>query len=179
MKILYVGFFGKAGAGKTTACNMLKDIHKPKPCLILPWAGELKRIARDEFGWDGKKDDKGRKLLQVLGTECGRMYGGDQFWVNKWQEKVNKFVDPYRTMVSPPILILNDDTRFDSEAQRIREKGGAVIEIFGREIDLGVNSSHSSESGINTNYIDYRIDNSGSMEELKQNLFDLYREWRL
>lgn len=178
--IHYVGFCGKAGAGKTTACNILKELHQKQPpppaCLILPWADELKRIAREEFGWDGKKDEKGRRLLQVIGTECGRMYGGDLFWVNKWQQKVDEFITAGMIAVGVNVLILNDDTRFDSEAIHIKERGGTLIKLFGRQDDLGANSNHSSETGIDHQYIDYSLDNGNSMEDLQEKLTHFYGE---
>lgn len=170
-KIHYVGFCGKAGVGKTTACNTLKELHQG-PCLILPWADELKRIAREEFGWDGQKDEKGRRLLQVIGTECGRMYGGDLFWVKKWQ----KIVDEFIANASDNVLILNDDTRFDSEANHLKTYDGIVIKLFGRQGDLGINSNHSSEMGIDDQYIDHSLDNGGFMEELQEKLTNFYQD---
>jgi len=166
--ISYIGFCGKAGVGKTTACNILQEIHKG-PQILLPWAYDLKRIARKEFGWDGEKDDKGRKLLQTLGTECGRMYGGELFWVNKWQAKVDNFVNDAIEFndKNTRILVLNDDIRFNSEAERIKFNGGVIIELTGRGLDLGSNSSHSSETGIDDQYIDITLDNSATMESLR------------
>jgi len=157
-----IGLCGKAGAGKTTTCGIIANIHmKKSPSIIIPWAEDLKRVAREEFGWNGKKDEKGRKLIQTIGTECGRMYGGDLFWVNKWQNKVDMILGS-----NPNTLILNDDTRFDSEAKRIKDNGGIMIKVYGRAYDMGENSSHVSEAGINEQYIDYTIDNSGDMDYL-------------
>lgn len=38
------------------------------------FAFDLKNIAEKYFNWDGEKDDRGRHLLQLLGTEVGRNY---------------------------------------------------------------------------------------------------------
>lgn len=173
--IHYVGFCGKAGVGKTTACNILKELHQGS-CLILPWADELKRIAREEFNWDGQKDEKGRRLLQVIGTECGRMYGGDLFWVKKWQKIVDEFIASAYYDISDNVLILNDDTRFDSEANHLKACGGTIIKLFGRQNDLGVNSGHSSETGIDDQYIDHSLDNGRSIGELREKLTHFYQD---
>ena len=167
----YIGFCGKAGVGKTTACNFLETLSKSNT-ILLPWAYDLKRICREEFGWDGEKDEKGRKLLQTLGTECGRMYGGELFWVNKWQDAIDRFVDATESEAGS--LVLNDDTRFDSEAKHIKDQDGILIQLTGRGLDLGKNSGHSSEMGIDPQYIDLTIDNSGSMEELQSTLRKFY-----
>ena len=165
---------GKAGVGKTLACNLIQQENYSPFSLILPWAYDLKRIAREEFGWDGEKDDNGRRLLQILGTECGRMYGGDSFWVDKWWENINDYAaantpkDP-----SKHIIILNDDTRFDNEAAKIKVNG-TMIKLTGRCHDLGNNASHSSEAGIGPEHIDYVIDNSETIEDLQEQLRKLW-----
>ena len=96
------------------------------------------------------------------------MCGGELFWVNKWQEKIDSFINDAVRFGNKDtrILVLNDDTRFNSEAERIKYNGGIVVELTGRGLDLGANSGHSSEIGIASQYIDITLDNSGSMESL-------------
>jgi hypothetical protein len=75
-----IGLSGAAGAGKDTAADA---ILAQGPFYVDHFAADLKRIARDYFGWDGKKDERGRKLLQLLGTEVGRAWY-EGIWVEKY-----------------------------------------------------------------------------------------------
>ena len=165
MKFVLFGFCGKAGCGKGTVSKIIKDNYKGS-VGIFPLAEELKRLAREEFGWDGKKDEKGRRLLQVLGTECGRMYGGESFWVDKWERKVYKWLEPRLNEPFFPIVIC-DDVRFDNEAKRIKDLGGHICHIVGRAYDMGDNNNHASEKGISPELINSILVNDMSMEDLE------------
>lgn len=80
--IFIIGFAGKNNVGKSTIRNgvsiaILQDkqfrqnnIHTKNTSF----AHSLKECARKYFFWDGKKDQRGRRLLQTLGTEVGRWY---------------------------------------------------------------------------------------------------------
>jgi energy-coupling factor transporter ATP-binding protein EcfA2 len=161
--MLIFGFAGPAGCGKTTAANMIKGILGGG--VILPMAKPLKDFAR-ALGWDGKKDARGRRLLQLLGTDCGRECISEDIWVNKWQAAVNK---------SGAEVIATDDVRFENESAKIREMGGTIIHITGRQLyyDKSEISSHPSEAGIHILPGDVLVDNSGSLEELKCRLDEI------
>lgn len=79
MKIFLLS--GKARSGKDTLAHMFAgflETTKYNP-HILRYAGKLKEVATC-MGWDGKKDSRGRTLLQKLGTEVGREYD-QEIWV--------------------------------------------------------------------------------------------------
>jgi len=163
-----IGFCGKAGVGKGEASRIIVDMDPNIPVKVFPLAAELKRIASQEFGWGGEKDEKGRKLLQTLGTECGRMYGGESFWVNKWESKVRSWLDEHANSNRDeyPIVIC-DDVRFDNEAQRIIDLDGTIVHLTGRAYDMGENSGHVSEKGINPDLITYTIVNDGTLNQFE------------
>jgi hypothetical protein len=114
------------------------------------FADDLKRIAREEFGWDGEKDDRGRKLLQVLGTECGRAYN-PSIWVDKLLHRI-------KSLPATKNLVLIDDLRFDNEAEMVRDNGGKVVNLTNRSYDLMENAAHSSEAGVSPELIDFHFD---------------------
>lgn len=62
---------GKAEYGKTTFANILRDEAEKKKLKVVrtSFASDLKRVAKEYFGWNGEKDEAGRHLLQHLGTE--------------------------------------------------------------------------------------------------------------
>ena len=68
----------------TGACYFGHSIHLETingyPAII-SLAAPIKELAEEYFSWDGKKDKKGRRLLQVLGTEAGREYN-ENLWVD-------------------------------------------------------------------------------------------------
>jgi hypothetical protein len=171
-----IGFCGKAGCGKGTASEIIYNYRTKMigGCYnavgVFPLADELKRIAREEFGWDGNKDEKGRKLLQTLGTECGRMYGGENFWVDKWQSAVYQWRCSVAWQSPNYPIVICDDVRFDNEAQHIRDIGGHICKIEGRAYDMGENNNHASEAGISNNLIDCVIDNTGDMDALENHI---------
>ena len=68
-KVNLVLLGGKALTGKTTSAKYLRDklseYVAPQRVLVKSFAEPIKEIAYDSFGWDGEKDDKGRKLSKV------------------------------------------------------------------------------------------------------------------
>jgi hypothetical protein len=188
-----VGFCGAAGAGKTTAANAFisfintasnDQLHSLFPIniangkvsiytKIIPFASELKRIAREEFGWDGKKDEAGRKLLQILGTELGRKCCGENFWVGKWASAVDSFVGVKSSLQLTgrgAYVVLADDVRFNNEAEYIRNYlSGLIIHVSGRAMALSDDTQkHESERGLSPTLINAVLNNEEgtSIEEL-------------
>lgn len=166
-----IGLSGKAGAGKSTVSLMMKEQleSEGKTVLILPFASELKRIARDEFGWDGEKDDKGRRLLQVIGTECGRHYNSD-IWINKFIQAAKRCGKD---------VVIADDMRFENEAAAIRDMGGVLGVVVGRSFDkpslfrkllrlVGLERIHASEQGLSAVVMDFVVGNTGTEEHLSK-----------
>lgn len=70
---MIISISGKAGVGKDTVSKAMMDIF-PSVYRQGSFAAPLKIAAAKLFGWDGAKDDKGRKLLQRLGSDVGRHF---------------------------------------------------------------------------------------------------------
>jgi dephospho-CoA kinase len=155
-----IAFTGLAQTGKTTAANFIPGAK------ILSFADPVKQIAYSSFGWDGVKDEKGRRLLQIIGTECGRAYDKD-IWVKKMRELI-------AVTVGQNDIIAIDDCRFDNEPQLVRELGGIVIEITRPGC---VPDGHASEAGISPKLIDFHIFNNGTLEQLREKVLSLIAEY--
>lgn len=172
---IIIGLCGKAGSGKG---EVAKIISKKVPSIIIPFAKALKEMAKS-FGWDGQKDEKGRKFLQLLGTNIGRAYNPN-YWVDLWKKEASNALEarvppkyPESEWGSPAsprryTIIIADDVRFDNEAEAIHSLGGSIVKIEGRQYDLGDNATHASEQGISPGLIDWHIDNNGSLEHLQK-----------
>jgi hypothetical protein len=100
---------GKAGVGKTTLQNALVARLAAEHKLVAPmsFARPLKAVAMS-LGWDGTKDEKGRKLLQDLGRTL-REYDKDT-WVRMSLDLVY-----HQLAGTPPDYIIYDDWRFPNE----------------------------------------------------------------
>lgn len=107
---------GRAGEGKTTFSNMCIDYlnKNNKSCSILPFADGLKGIAKD-IGWDGCKDNRGRKLLQDLGR-IGREYSID-VWVGLTTRCIQDYMAEH---LQDTAYIFIDDWRFPNELIYLR-----------------------------------------------------------
>lgn len=108
----------------------------------------------DEEGWDAAKTNHHeiRRLLQLMGTEVGRMLFGENVWVDIADDKIAKI----------PGDVVITDVRFDNEAEYVRANGGEVWWIY--RAGIGPVNSHASDE------IDFPVDriipNNGTLEEL-------------
>ena len=104
---MIIAIHGKKEHGKSTVA---KAILKKVPAVIKPFAKPIKDFAT-LLGWDGAKDAKGRRLLQLLGTEVGRECISETLWVDKWQESL--------TNTGKAVHIVCDDLRFQNEYEHL------------------------------------------------------------
>ena len=72
MRVILIS--GSARFGKDSAAFIMKELleKQKKKVLIIHYADNLKLFAKNYFGWSGQKDQKGRELLQWLGTDVVR-----------------------------------------------------------------------------------------------------------
>lgn len=100
---------GPMGSGKSTLSNIIMERAKMtgKTATILPFAKPLKEAAK-QLGWDGNKDKKGRRLLQLLGTEVGRKCIGPNIWTDKWKKALTD-------AEMEADIVICDDLRFLNE----------------------------------------------------------------
>lgn len=160
MKLKIIGFCGSAGAGKTECAKALQKRYSR--AITLSFADPIKKMAIKEFGWDGNKDDKGRILLQRLGTECGRAYNPD-LWVERLAQKIEE-IEAWRNPSIDRLYVI-DDVRFSNEAEFIKSKGGYIVRIYR---PLKANSDHLSERGLPDWLIDGIIYNNRGIDELHE-----------
>lgn len=155
-----VVFTGQAGSGKPTATKFLVEKHG---YTLVKFAGPLKDMMRAigfndrELEGDLKKGPCSllsghtpRWAMQSLGTEWGRVYIADDFWIGLWRRRVEKvFAEAGRVVV--------DDCRFPNEAEAIRRLGGDIYRLTGRG---GIAGGHESERGCGDEDLVIANDNS-------------------
>ena len=155
-----IGFIGLAGSGKDTAAMALTA----RGWRRMAFADRLKSLAFS-FGWDGHKDDKGRKLLQDLGM-AARAYN-PEFWINEANMTLNCSGDVFAQI--PRVWT---DVRFENEADFVRKRGGIIVRVR-RPVAKQDASDHVSETTQRSIRHDYEIVNDGTVEELHDKVLKL------
>lgn len=109
MKIICIT--GKAQNGKSTAADILKELYESAELstVMINYADYVKFVAYKHFNWNGEKDERGRSILQHVGTDLARQVNPD-FWVNIVEMTVNTlFADADRIIIA--------DCRFPNELE--------------------------------------------------------------
>ena len=186
--MIIISITGGMGVGKTTAIDLIRSEFNHAE--VVPFAKPLKTTAY-EMGWNGKKDKKGRKLLQLLGTEVGRNLIDPDIWVKKWKRNVDLIIADRVEHGNSPALILCDDIRFNNEAKYVKDNFGYIIKLTSRHNGRTVSSckkvwnffvhriigiGHKSERGIDHSYVDFMVRNNGSILDLKSRLVNIVSE---
>jgi len=175
MQMKIIAISGKAGAGKDTTATFIKDYANGigRKVLITHYADLLKYICRTLLGWDGVKDQRGRELLQVVGTDVVRKQDPD-FWVRFMSDVLTLFHGQWDTVLIP-------DTRFPNEIEYLRQHGFDVIHLRiirdGNTRNLTESQMHhASETALDVVAADYIILNDKGLQELKEHAIQVYTE---
>lgn len=175
--MIIIAVHGPMGSGKTTITNMLKEkfTNQLKEVVVLPFAKPLKDAAK-ALGWNGEKDAKGRRLLQLLGTECGRKCIDDNLWVNKWRHVVDSIEHEFDVVICDDLRFLNEHTAVKSyslyhRVMTIKLNGrGYARSTWWRNLCWHIRSIlgllHPSERPLPNYIFDEVVDNSGDMNAL-------------
>lgn len=174
-----IAFTGSMGTGKSTAIEVLKEISKEN-IILIKFAQplyDIQELIYDRIKTVYKRPKnfvKDRLLLQLIGTDWGRDNISKSMWSDIWQAEMELEV-----LVGN--LVVCDDCRFDNEAERIKNLGGAVIKLTSNksheriDITSGI-VNHASEAGVDENFVDYKIANDGTLEEFKEKLLKVYKK---
>lgn len=158
---MIIAVMGKAGSGKDEFAKILGELI---PVRRYAFADKLKFVATS-LGWNGEKDEKGRKLLQDLG-QCFRAYNK-----NTWVDIVINQIKDFDTVALPCVYVITD-VRFPDEIERLKEEFNKVItvKLVGRQDDIGVNAEDISENALNDYTAKYVIYNNGDLSHLRDEI---------
>lgn len=161
----FICISGKAGAGKDTTGNMMKEYLELKgySILITHYAGLLKYICVDYLGWNGIKNGEGRELLQYIGTDCIRKQDPD-YWVDFIANLIRMLPKMWDFVIIP-------DMRFENELTRLSDAGfpSTHVHVERNNFDSSLSEEqklHSSETALDGVVADYTIPNNGTEEQL-------------
>ena len=163
---------GKAGCGKDTAFKIIKK-YATRLVKRYAFADPLKDIAY-KVGWDGIKDEKGRKLLVSLGKA-----------INQYQKNFFVFETANAITADNVSTKVVTDLRLPCEYKAMREwfpecERIVLIKIFGRASEYGRTTDDVTERDISEDDIgrcfDFIVDNSGSYSEFENNIKYIVKE---
>lgn len=155
---------GKAECGKDTTAKELKTQleNMGYSVLICHYADLLKYICKTFFDWDGNKDEEGRTLLQMVGTETIRTKEPN-YWVDFIKQILRFFKDEWDFVLIP-------DTRFPNEINLMKEEFHTVsIKVVRPNYENHLTEEqrqHASEVALDDFSFDYVITNPGNREGL-------------
>lgn len=174
MKIITIS--GLARHGKDESANIIKGYfeQRNKKCLIIKNADYLKFVCKEYFGWNGEKDEAGRTMLQIYGTEKARDNHKDV-----WVDVIIAFLKTFGNMYD---YVLISDVRYENEISKLIDSGFDVrsLWVHRKNFDNGLTpeqKAHRSE----TSLLDYKFDRVISVESkiylLKDALESWLKEW--
>ena len=167
MKVICIS--GKAQHGKDTTAGYLKELLEARgnKVLVTHYGDLVKYICATFFGWDGQKDEKGRTLLQYVGTDIVREKEPD-YWVGFITDMLYFFEDRWDYVLIP-------DTRFPNEINYLKDAGFEVLYI--RVIRENFESplteeqqKHPSETALDEYEADVMLYNDSTLENLKHSV---------
>lgn len=143
---MLIGMIGFAGAGKDTAAEALLGRGFERRAF----ADALKAVAL-AMGWDGVKDERGRRFLQDLGLAC-REHIHERVWLDA----------ALRDIEGRDVVIT--DVRFLNEAEAVREAGGILVRVV--RPGVGPANDHVSELQLLEWPADITLTNAASPADL-------------
>lgn len=170
MKVILIS--GKAQNGKDTTASILKQtlVDNGDRVLITHYADLLKYICTNYFGWDGKKDDKGRQMLQYVGTDVIRKQN-PTLWVDFVAMILKYFKGNWDYVIIP-------DCRFPNEITRMIKAGFDTIHLRVHRPNFESpltqeQQNHPSETSLDNFGADVYIENDSTLTDLKYKI----RKW--
>jgi hypothetical protein len=169
MKEIFLVFTGKAGSGKDTAANFLKQHYNFKSVAFADpiragmraicgledkhFQHPEKEVVLPEFG------KSPRQMMQTLGTEWGRVSVNQDLWLILAGKKVAEYKEAgYNVVIT--------DVRFENEAEWLRSQGGVLVHVI-RPNAGTTPHGHASEAGVKQEAKDFLIYNTGTLEDLR------------
>ena len=174
---MLIGLSGKAGSGKSTVTRYLNDngfgtrkFAGPLKAMLAALLeqqgvspestpeyieGPLKEIPTDYLG--GRSP---RYAMQTLGTEWGRGFISEDFWVDAAMKQIDGD-------------LIFDDVRFTNEALAISRAGGIVVNVVRPSLDPV--EAHQSEDALADFAFNYTIYNDSTLDRLHQSIDTMLR----
>lgn len=175
MKVLCIS--AKAQHGKDTAATLIKEYLEAqgKRVLITHYADLVKFVCTKFFNWDGQKDEKGRTLLQYVGTD---IISSQQpsYWVDFVISILKFFENEWDYVLIPdcryPVEVTRMSTAFETQLLRI-ERPNFESGLTEKQ------KQHVSETSMDNYFFDAIIYNDSTLESFKEKLIEFTNTYLL
>lgn len=154
--ISLIGLVGYAQSGKDEVAKCLVEEYGFRR---VAFADPLKAVATS-IGWNGRKDEEGRKLLQDLGVAV-REHLDPNTWLNR----------ALREIGNAGSSVVVTDCRFLNEIEAIRNRGGQIWRVS--RLGHGPANGHVSEREWTTEEPDHFVRNDGTIDDLREKVGEL------
>jgi len=128
MKIYAIS--GKAEHGKNFTADLIKEYYEEnfgqKACLLAN--GDYVKFLSKLAGWNGNKDEEGRKFLQEFGTNYIRNTIDANFWVDEVARQISILKKYFNVF----IIV---DVRFENEIRELARRYSDVIAVRVKRIN--------------------------------------------
>ena len=158
---------GKAGHGKDTVAQLMKEEleQQGEKVLIIKFGDPVKWFAREYYNWNGEKDEKGRSLLQYIGTEMMRTY--NKYY---WGVIISEFVaanEDFTVALIPDWRFLSEEYCIHDDVEnyytlRVERPGYKNPNMTEAQL------KHVSETELDNYSFDYTIWNDSTMDDLRE-----------
>lgn len=174
---------GKSGSGKDQLAQYMKEElekHNQR-VLVIHYGDAVKWVLRDYFDWDGKKDEVGRTLLQMVGTDIVRAKHP-----NFWTGIVVGLIQAFEPTSNFDVALV-PDARFPNEVdislanlkncvsvrvERTNEDGTPWINPILTEDQR----NHPSETSLDVFAFDYIVHNDEGLDTLRESAQTLLKD---
>lgn len=170
MKVICIS--GKARHGKDTLAGMLNEQLAAKGFRVLTthFGDLVKYICEKFFNWDGAKDEKGRTLLQYVGTDVVRKQCPN-YWTDFIVSVLELFPNEWDYVLIP-------DCRFPNEVECFIEHGMDTTLIRINRPNFVSNLTpeqlkHPSETAMDDYPPNLYVINDGTLEDLSDSIKDI------
>jgi hypothetical protein len=160
----------KAQHGKDTAAELMESFLTfiGKRVLVIHYADLLKFICTKFFGWDGTKDEKGRTILQHIGTDVVGAKKPD-YWVDWVVNFLKLFEEEWDFVLIP-------DCRYPIEYSKVADAFDTVLlrierPNFDNKLSLE-QKQHPSEVSMDEYHFDNIILNDGTVDDLRDRVIE-------
>lgn len=158
----------KSRMGKDTTAVLISRLLEENwkgHSLVTSFAAELYKVTESIQKSLGKKVEKDRSLLREVGEGLKRVYGP-----NVWVDVVEKSIED-----TPDRPFIVTDMRLPQEVEMLKRHKFVTLNIKGDYRETVSNPEHITETALDNFKYDYVIENTGSIDELKEKVEEFYK----